>query len=848
MALVLRHTLHFLVLLLPLFHHLTAAVQVSTEFLYPNFTASSIGYIEKDNVFLTSRSSTFSAILSSDSPQSPFIFSILHTSTSTVVWSANFASPAPYTSVLSLSAAGLSITLSNGSLLWFTPRFPRPIAALCLLDSGNLILLDDVNKSMWQSFEHPTDTLLSSQRLPVGASLSTPNGDYRLLVTADDVVLLWVLGDQQYWRLSADLRSMKYLDDPASYMAANESGLFLISEAGRALYVVKLPRTNLKFMKLESDGRFHLMGYSGNGSSLTEELVAPISACDLPLSCGALGVCTLLSRGVACNCPTSFAGSADGGCSPADSSARATLSNCATEPSYRSLESGVEYFANKFLKPASSGGNVSSCRSLCTANCSCLAFFYKNSSTSCFLVNNQLGSFLSPRSQGVFDSSEGYIKIMAQSQLDSGRSRNLIPILLPSITVLLALLFAGIYWRRGKRISRSRKSPKFATLKLWTSKTRDRGFAGAGSISDESDEISIPDLPTRFTYEELIAATNNFRTKIGSGGFGEVFKGDLPDKSSVAVKRIKTGTSGIQGKKKEFITEIAVIGSIHHVNLVRLRGFCAEGRRRLLVYDYMDRGSLDQSLFVPSGPVLEWQERMDIAVGVARGLAYLHSGCDRKVIHCDVKPENILLHSSGGVKISDFGMAKLMSTDQSGLFTTMRGTRGYLAPEWLTNSAISDKTDVYSFGLVLLEIIRGRRNWSMVAEGWSIGGTAFGEMGYYPMIALEMHEKGRYLELADPRLEGKATEEELGRVVRVALCCLHEEPAMRPTMDGVAAMLDGTIEVGQPRPEALGVLRVYGRGFLCSGESGKGSSSSSSSSYSGLSYPYISSQEVSGPR
>ncbi|XP_020586475.1 G-type lectin S-receptor-like serine/threonine-protein kinase At5g35370 [Phalaenopsis equestris] len=844
MALLLQHALHLFFLLVPLRHHRTAAVQIATEFVYPNFTASSINYIEKDNIFLTSPSSIFSATLSSDAPQSPFIFSILHTPTSTVVWSANLGSPAPYTSVLSLSPAGLSISLSNGSLLWFTPPLPRPIAALRLLDSGNLLLLDDVNNSLWQSFEHPTDTLLSSQRLPVGASLSTSTGDYHLLVTADDAVLLWV--NQQYWRLSADPRSIKYHHEPTSFMAANDSGLYLISATGRASYGLKLPNANHQFMRLESGGQFRFLDYSGNRSGLAEELLVPISACDLPLSCRALEVCTLQRKGITCNCPVSFAGSTAGGCVPADSSALASISNCAMEPAYRSLGNGVEYFANKFLKPSSSGGNLSSCQTLCSRNCSCLGFFYKNSSRSCFLVNNQIGSLLGSRNQEVFDSSEGYVKITALSQLGSSRSPNLIPILLTSIVVFLALLIAGIYWRRRKRMSGYRTSPKFVTLKLWASPTRDSIFTGDGFVSGDPDEICILDLPTRFTYAELIAATNNFRTKIGAGGFAEVFKGDLPDKTSVAVKRINGGASGIQGKKKEFLTEIAVIGSIHHVNLVRLRGFCAEGGHRLLVYDFMNRGSLDRSLFVPEAPLLEWDKRMNIAIGVARGLAYLHSGCDRKVIHCDIKPENILLHSSGSVKISDFGMAKLMSTDQSGLFTTMRGTRGYLAPEWLTNTAISDKTDVYSYGLVLLEIIRGRKNWSMVAEGWSIGSTGVGDIRYFPMIALEMHEKGRYLDLADRRLEGRVREEEVGKVVRVALCCLHEDPVRRPTMNEVAAMLDGTIAVEQPRPEGLGFLRVYGRGFLFSGESGKIKSSSSRSC--SVFSQYLSSQEVSGPR
>ncbi|MQL91299.1 hypothetical protein Taro_023910 [Colocasia esculenta] len=186
--------------------------------------------------------------------------------------------------------------------------------------------------------------------------------------------------------------------------------------------------------------------------------------------------------------------------------------------------------------------------------------------------------------------------------------------------------------------------------------------------------------------------------RIGSGGFGEVYKGMLPDKTTVA-------------GKQEFCTEIAVIGNIHHVNLVKLRGFCVQGSKRLLVYEFMNRGSLDRPLFATVGSlVLEWGERVEIALGTLWGLAYVHGGCDHKIIHCDVKSENILLGDHSQVKISDFGLSKLLAPEQSTLFTTMRGTRGYLAPEWLTNSAISDRTDVYSYGMVLLEIVHGRKN------------------------------------------------------------------------------------------------------------------------------------------
>ncbi|KAF8406331.1 hypothetical protein HHK36_008417 [Tetracentron sinense] len=201
--------------------------------------------------------------------------------------------------------------------------------------------------------------------------------------------------------------------------------------------------------------------------------------------------------------------------------------------------------------------------------------------------------------------------------------------------------------------------------------------------SAPSDNSSTQPQPT-----ELEEATSNFTIQIGSGGFGVVYKGTLPsDNTRVAVKRIKN--MGIQGKK-EFSAEVTVIGSIRHVNLVRLHGHCAIGPERFLVYEFMSRGSLDHLLF-GSEMLLEWSERVEIALGAAHGLAYLHGGCSDKILYLDVKPENILLDDCLQVKIADFGLSRLVSPEQSILFTTMRGTRGYLAPEWLTNSGISDR-------------------------------------------------------------------------------------------------------------------------------------------------------------
>jgi serine/threonine protein kinase len=428
--------------------------------------------------------------------------------------------------------------------------------------------------------------------------------------------------------------------------------------------------------------------------------------------------------------------------------------------------------------------------------------------------------------------------------------------------------------KNGKK----RKGKGTGVKQVYMGRQKDTGSA---DDDEDDDNVVVPGMPTRFSYMEIAAMTANFGTKIGSGGFGSVYKGELPGvvEGLVAVKKLEA--VGVQAKR-EFCTEITVIANIRHVNLVRLRGFCAEGSRRLLVYEYMNRGSLDRSLFGRTGPILEWGERMEVALGAARGLAYLHTGCDQKIVHCDVKPENILLADGGQVKIADFGLAKLMSPEQSALFTTMRGTRGYLAPEWLSNAAISDRADVYSFGMVLLELIHGRKNrgeqtndnaavavagagagssvqsdwpsgWSSATATSSPSGASGSGDEYFPMVAMELHEQGRHLDLVDRRLEGRVDGAEAARAVRIALCCLHEDPAQRPSMAAVVRMLEGTVAPPEPRVEALGFLRLYGRGHAVPNTSliamaGTSGSAGTSSSMAGVAELTDTSQSVSAPR
>ena len=244
-------------------------------------------------------------------------------------------------------------------------------------------------------------------------------------------------------------------------------------------------------------------------------------------------------------------------------------------------------------------------------------------------------------------------------------------------------------------------------------------------------------------------------------------------------------------------------GTVQHVNLVRLRGFCAEGDHRALVYEYIPNGSLEKYVFrkankdghkLPNNNILDWKVRMNIALGAARGISYLHHECRSNIIHCDIKPENILLAGDFTPKVSDFGLAKLMGKDVSRVITQIRGTRGYLAPEWLTNSTLTSKVDVYSFGMTLLELIGGRRtvDLSLPAEKW-----------FYAVWAYKEIARGEQLKrLLDERLAMESVdEEELRRALQVGLWCTQDDPKKRPSMRDVVKMLEGTLHVADaPAP------------------------------------------------
>lgn len=280
----------------------------------------------------------------------------------------------------------------------------------------------------------------------------------------------------------------------------------------------------------------------------------------------------------------------------------------------------------------------------------------------------------------------------------------------------------------------------------------------------------------------LKRATRNFSDKLGEGGFGSVYKGTIAGTTDVGVKKLK----GFMHRDKQFRAEVQTLGMIQHTNLVRLFGFCSEGDRKLLVYEYMPNGSLDFHLFSEGTSVLSWNLRRCIAIGIAKGLSYLHEECRDCIIHCDIKPENILLDAEFCPKIADFGMAKLLGRDMSTALTTLRGTIGYLAPEWVYGQPITHKADVYSFGVVLLELICGRR------------ATGNGNHRYFPLYAAAKVNEGDVLCLLDGRLRGEGNAKELDVACRVACWCIQDDEIHRPSMGQVVRMLEGASDIELP--------------------------------------------------
>ncbi|KAK7272324.1 hypothetical protein RJT34_28843 [Clitoria ternatea] len=369
-----------------------------------------------------------------------------------------------------------------------------------------------------------------------------------------------------------------------------------------------------------------------------------------------------------------------------------------------------------------------------------------------------------------------------QEESLTNRSALILIAILGGLAILACTIIAFVIVRRKKRAHKLDKASTQVQESLYDSERHVKGLIGLGSLEEKNiDGIEVP----CYTFASIVAATDNFSdsNKLGRGGYGHVYKGRFPGGQDIAVKRLSSvSTQGLQ----EFKNEVVLIAKLQHRNLVRLRGYCIKGDEKILLYEYMPNKSLDSFIFDRTRTfLLDWPMRFDIIVGIARGLLYLHQDSRLRVIHRDFKTSNILLDEEMNPKISDFGLAKIFGGKETEASTErVVGTYGYMAPEYALDGFFSIKSDVFGYGVVLLEILSGKRN-----TGFYESKQISSLLGY----AWRLWTENKLLDLMDPSLSESCNESQFSRCALIGLLCVQDEPGDRPTMFNILTMLDSDI-------------------------------------------------------
>ncbi|PSS29423.1 Proline-rich receptor-like protein kinase [Actinidia chinensis var. chinensis] len=313
---------------------------------------------------------------------------------------------------------------------------------------------------------------------------------------------------------------------------------------------------------------------------------------------------------------------------------------------------------------------------------------------------------------------------------------------------------------------------------------------------------------TTFTFDNLAAATGGFAKAnlLGQGGFGYVHKGVLPNGKEIAVKSLKSGSG--QGER-EFQAEVDIISRVHHRHLVSLVGYCTADSQRMLVYEFVPNNSLEHHLYGKGQLAMDFPSRLRIALGSAKGFAYLHEDCHPRIIHRDIKAANILLDYNYEAKVADFGLAKLSNDNYTHVSTRIMGTFGYLAPEYASSGKLTEKSDVYSYGIVLLELITGKRPVDITSDDDSL-------VDWARPILMQVTEGGSYEELVDSRLENDYNPQEMLRMVYCAAACIRHSARRRPKMSQIVRALEGDVSL---EDLSQGVKPGYSTVFGSSGSS-----------------------------
>ncbi|KAK3007069.1 hypothetical protein RJ639_017820 [Escallonia herrerae] len=719
----------------------------------------------------------------------------------TIVWYANGDNPAPGGSKVQLTAdRGLVLTDPQGKVTLISNPILASVVYGKMMDNGNFVLANPNSETLWESYNHATDTILPSQTLGVGRPVLSSRlrennfsrGRFQLNLVENgnlELVTVNLPGSHQNEPYFSD--GMKSDSNSATYqLAFNRSAYYMyISGNNNQKFVLSQGELNLSSgldfyhrATLNFDGVFthyrHPKTTMGNESwsplwSIPENICVQRSVSAGSGVCGYNRICRLgIDRRPVCECPRPFS------LRDPDDDYRGCI------PDFiQSCDEGQEPAENLYdidtvtdinwptsdydmLQPY----DDDQCKESCLHDCMCAVAIWGGD----MCWKKKL-----PLSNGRVDNSsssngKAFIKRKKGNSSPSRKNQDtliiLVSVFLSSSVfinfVLLGVICLGFMLVYNSKLTRNRKG-----------------------------ESGLERNLRCFTYKELLHATNGFKEELGRGSFGIVYKGvvEVGSSSPVAVKKLDR----IQDGDNEFKTEVNVIGQTHHKNLVRLLGFCDEGIHRMLVYEFMSNGSLAGFLF---GELkLSWDQRTQIAIEIARGLFYLHDECSNQIIHCDVKPQNILLDDYYNARISDFGLAKLLRMDQSETHTAIRGTKGYVAPEWFRNMPITVKADVYSFGVLLLEIICSRRNVDMeIGDDKAI-------LTYW---AYDCYLEGTIDALVEDDMDAISDQKKLQRFLMVAIWCIQEDPYLRPTMKKVLLMLEGIVEVtAPPSPSPFSTIR-----------------------------------------
>ncbi|XP_027365952.1 G-type lectin S-receptor-like serine/threonine-protein kinase At1g34300 [Abrus precatorius] len=736
----------------------------------------------------SSPNNTFSLhFLPLHSPTSPpsFFAAVVYSGGAPAVWSAGNGATVDFGGSLRFLPAG-NLRLVNGSgfTVWDSGTSNMGVSSATLHDNGNLIL-SNASGSVWSSFDNPTDTIVPSQNFTVGMVLRSGLYSFSVLKSGN-LTLKWS-DSVPYWDQGLN-SSMSMVNLSSPVLGLQSRGILqLIYQNLSAPLVVAFSSDYdegsdvLRVLKLDGDGNLRIYSSKRGSGGVNVGWVAVEDQCEVFGYCGNNGVCSYNDSNPICGCLSKNFEMVDPSDSRKGCKRKVRLEDCVGKVAMLQVEHArfLTYPPQFLINPEVFFVGISACSGNCLAASACFASTALSDGTGlCYIkTTNFISGYHNPALP-----STSFIKVCgplapnsAPSLGNAGegkkwRVRAWVVALVVLSTLLGFLVFEGGLW-------------------LWCCRNSSGigGFVAQYALLEHASGALI-----HFSYKELQRSTKGFKEKLGDGGFGAVYRGILSNQTVVAVKQLE----GIEQGEKQFRMEVSTISSTHHLNLVRLIGFCSEGRHRLLVYEFMKNGSLDEFLFVneeqQSGKLLNWGYRFNIALGAARGLTYLHEECRNCIVHCDVKPENILLDENYIAKVSDFGLAKLLGPvdHRHRTLTSVRGTRGYLAPEWLANLPINSKCDVYSYGMVLLEIVSGRRNFEISEET---------SKKKFSIWAYEELEKGNIMGVIDRRLVSQEINlEQVKRVLLACFWCIQEQPSQRPTMGKVVQMLEGVTDIEKP--------------------------------------------------